>query len=474
MKKILFFSHNQYRDNSPDTVIAQELRKLGNLVWFNTFLQEDGEKVCHIKPDIVVLPEIRVEFAEEFAKQCGYYGIKVVVKMCEFGISEESLPHISDRYKEAIFGRLPLNNIVDRFLAWGPKMREMMIEHMKLDPYKVVSCGAYQFGHYFLPPPPVTMKSGKKKTILFAGGFPYADRNKEYCMPEADASDLSFQTKLVEKDQFHRGKLLDFLPVFAKRYSDDWEILVKPHPGERAEIYQAVLKRFPIKVLDNVCGFASLQGVDFLVHSGSTMGFEAHLKNIPSINIFNNCEDVVVSRVSPNCDTAKDFFRTFNAINKKPLSSTAPADIINKLRGYYGDWDSSACRRTAVAIDNVQIGPTRIPDAWARPTEPKYMTDGVAVRVETWHCSGCRNSYFLVDKIREMVKCPYCGVANVKIQPNPEAKNEQVQKMRNAGHEARPDVERAGSVSSVRKARPKAGCRLGRKTTGALPSVSGS
>jgi surface carbohydrate biosynthesis protein len=454
MKKILYFSHNPFRDASPDGILAHELRLLGNHVWLNTFLQNDAEKVCHIKPDIVVLPEIRVEYAKEFARQCGQYGIKVVVKMCEFGISEESLPNISEAYKEAIFGRFPVDHLVDKFLAWGPEMKRMMVEQMGITPDKIDVCGAFQFGHYFVPAPPVSMKTGKKKTILFAAGFPYADRNKEFCMPEADATDSKFQSKLVEKDQYARGRFLDTILKFAKKHSDKWEILVKPHPGEKQTPYDAVFRRQPVRVLNQVCGRASLEGVDFLVHSGSTMGYEAHLLNIPSINLYNNCEDVVVSKVSPNCNSEAEFFRKFNAINKRPKSSAAPKDIIEKLRGYYGACDEYACRRAAVAIDKLPVGPTLVPDEWQHPKEAKYLTDGVILGIESWFCAGCRNTYFVANKHREMVKCPFCGIANVKT-VKPETKNEEMQKVCNAGHPTGSNPERGRCVSSVRKARKK-------------------
>jgi len=416
-KKILILSHNPARDYTSDSILALELRARGHVVWLNHFLKDDGLRITIIKPDIVIIPEVRCEYSIKLAEQCKKYGIQVVVKMCEFGITEESLGSIHPDYKTAIFGRFPVNHCIDLFLAWGPKMKTMMLEHMKLESDKVVVCGAFQFDQYFLPPPPVSLRTGTKKAILFAGGFAYADRNKEFCMPEADP-ESKLHSMFVEKDQNNRSRWLDMISKFVGRYGNEWEIYIKPHPGERPEPYTAVLRGLPVKFMQPTTGFFAIQKADFLIHAGSTMGYEAHLKNIPSINYANNCDDAIVSSISPKCETEDSLFKTFDDINSRTTPrSTAPVEILNTLTEYYGIVDGNGNKRAAEAINNLPDNVTNIFDEWVHPKEPNYITPNVFPQIENWRCDGCKNGYYVVGEPREMVKCPFCGIANVKIMP---------------------------------------------------------
>jgi surface carbohydrate biosynthesis protein len=464
MKKILVLSNNAARDYGPDSIFKIELEKLGHFVWHDHFLRDDGKKVMYIKPDIVVVPEIRVEYTDWFAKQCRHYGIKVVVKMCEFGCSEEALQSIHPEYKKAIFGRFNVNESADLFISWGPKMKEMMVEHMGIDSEKIFEAGGFQFDPYYLPKPTVNMRTGERKTVLFAGGFPYADRNPEYAMPEAE-SNHEIQSYFVNKDATMRGKFLNLIRSFCDRYKSKYEVFYKPHPGERNECWNSVLKNTGAKSVANLTGFMSMQDTDFLVHSGSTMGFEAHLMGIPSINVFNNCEDPFIAKSSPLCHSEQEFFNLFRQLSRKrKWVSACPTETKKAADAYYGSVDGYGNRRAAVAVDALEVGKTTFPDNWVYPTEWKYPTPGVIQLVEVWTCDGCKNRYHLDGSLRrEMVKCPYCGIANVKINPEVPNGTEQMQEVRDAGHPSGPDVQQSGSVLGVRKTRPAKKRKLGPK-----------
>jgi surface carbohydrate biosynthesis protein len=411
MKKILYFSHNPARDFTSDSILIAKLKERGYMTWLSTFLQGDGERITIIQPDIVILPEIRCEYSKYIADKCKEFGVQVVVKMCEFGISEESLPNISEHYKTAIFGRFPVNDCVDRFLAWGPRMKDMMVEHNRIDPAKIAVCGGFQFDQYFLPEYP--MEEKKKKIMLLVAGFAYADRNKDYSIPEADVGS-PLHKYMVEKDQKGRGKWLEAIPKIVAKYGDEYRIRVKIHPGEKPEPYQVHLRGVEADLVMDMPGFVACQQADIVIHAGSTMGYEAHLRDIPHFNFCNNCEDVIVSKVSPNFDT---FEGLVEAIDTCDLTkSNADPTIIEQLETeYYGTVDGKGCDRMADAIDTLPANTPDIPKVWPYQKEWLYPEPGMMPKVEQWHCSGCKNCYYMEQSNREMVKCPFCGIANVKI-----------------------------------------------------------
>ena len=90
MKKILLLSHIPQRDEIPDMMLARSLTSEDVCVWKYPILGDSRNAICLVKPDIIILPEIRLEFTRDLAKLCQSWGIRVVQKRCEVGISRES------------------------------------------------------------------------------------------------------------------------------------------------------------------------------------------------------------------------------------------------------------------------------------------------------------------------------------------------------------------------------------------------
>lgn len=410
-KKIIVFSHNPARDRQSDSVFVAELKKRGHFVWLAKFLDDDAKRITTIKPDIIVLPEIRNEYTLHLANQCKSFSVQVVVKMCEFGITEESLPFITPEYNQAIFGRFDLNPCVDLFLAWGPKMKWQMEQYASIQSEKIIACGGFQFDHYFLPRPEIDRVN--KKTILFAGGFPYADKNKQFAIPEA-LPDTAIQREFVEQDQQSRSRWLPVLRQFINEMPE-WNVIIKPHPGERIEPYQEYLKGVsnPFILEYNEPGFITLLKADMLVHAGSTMGYEAHLLDIPAINLHNNCLDIIVSKISPRVFNYEDLLQFVYLCDGQHTS--ANKDILELMhRDYYGTVDGKGYLRICDAIETLPDVNCNVSDEWSYPKEFKYPSIGLIEYAEQWRCDGCKNTYLVTEQNRSMVKCPYCGIANVK------------------------------------------------------------
>lgn len=416
MKKIIVFTHNIVRDPITDDCLSVELKKQGHSVFRRAFLADDKNMVLCTKPDIIVLPEIRCEYTRDYAKQCRDWGIKVVVRPCEVGISEESLETISEDYKRAIFGNWDINNCIDLMLCWGPKMADMFAKYGNIEASKITTVGGLAFDQFFLPEFPEEIQPSSKRRVLFATGFAYADRNAEYAVPEALPND-PLHRNMVAIDAKGRSEWFKVIKRFWAEHGNDWDISVKLHPGEKEEVYRTVLKD-TVSYCPNWPVVRALRHYDVVVHAGSTMAFEAHLLKKPAINLMNVCQDVIVSKISPN---ASSYEEMVDLLKKSvpsagcELKSNADQSIVDILkRDYYGTCDGKASERAANAISSMPDAETKIPDDWPKSDDMKYITDCILTCVEQWQCRGCGHNYH-VRGPREMVKCPFCGIANAKI-----------------------------------------------------------
>ncbi|KKK85518.1 hypothetical protein LCGC14_2772500, partial [marine sediment metagenome] len=392
MKKIIVYTHNPVRDSITDDCLVDALRKEGHMVWKRIYLDRDKDAAVIIKPDLVIMSEIRCEYSVDFAKQCKQWGIQVVVRPCEVGISAESIPGIKEDYRRAIFGEnWPANNCIDLMLCWGPKMKDLFAEYGGMDSEKMAAVGGIAFDPFFLPPPPQDVKRTEKKRVLFATGFAYADRNPQYSVPEARPEDEVHRV-MVETDLKARSEWFKVIKRFWSEHGNDWEIYVKVHPGERLAVYAAVLKDTVVFCPPKVPSVASLQHFDIVVHAGSTMAYEAHLAKKPAINLLNVCQDVIISKISPNVTT---FEELVEALKTTPFGqSNANETIIETLeRDYYGTADGKASERAAKEVSKLPGNKTAIPAEWPRNTEMKYMTPCILKDVEVWYCKGCGTSY---------------------------------------------------------------------------------
>lgn len=402
MKKILLLSHIPTRDDIVDNLIVEALLQV-NTVWKTSILGYIRGIILFLKPDIVIMPEIRIESTWDMAEHLHNWGVQVVQRRCEMGVTEET--ETDKELETAIFGRKPIHEFIDLDLVWGPKFARMVAEH-GTPKKKIKVIGGIGFDSYFLPSPPIERR--KKKVVLFATGFGYAERNAIYAIPEAAPGD-AIHHKLVVKDRADRENFVRLMEKFMQL--TDWECWLRQHPGEKATFYK---ERFgdKINVAPNEPPLASLVRADVVVHTGSTMAYEAHLLNKPAINFRNSSLDTLVGGISPLYSQPD---RVLAAVLTTDLTkSNADLKVIAKLnKDYYGKVDGKAHERAAKEINKLPETKTNYPKEWPKD-EPKYLTPGVLLNVETWHCGACGHQYNALPG-RETLKCPYCGIANIKI-----------------------------------------------------------
>ena len=412
MKKVLIFSHNPLRDTEPDRLLLEALEKKGFMMFFAHYLQRDRVTILSVRPDIVVLPEIRCEYTLDFARQLKAWGIQIVVRLCEVGITDPSVEKIEADYRTAIFGNWDYSDCVDLMLAWGPKTKGLQVKYGHLPEEKIVAVGGLGFDPYFAARPLSPMiKPDYKKIVLFATGFAYADRNPEYSIPEAKP-EHDIHKRVVERDIAGRKIWLEGMEKFHARFGNNWNMAVRVHGGEREETYLEAMKG-KLMAIPALSTCLALQGVDAVIHCGSTLAFEAHLCNLPALNFANITPDALVAAISPQCPTIEDLLEDFAALDLKK-SNADPWAVAELKHKWFGPVDGKVAERAADAIAALPDAKALIPNTWPpAPEEAKYLTPGVTLTGFQWQCAACQKMSFTAAG-REMIKCPWCGIACVK------------------------------------------------------------
>jgi len=415
-KKILLLSHVITRDTLIDDIIINELKSRGYLVWKCGVTGGIKKTITTVKPDIVIMPELRCEFTVEVAKFLHEWGAQVVIRRCEMGHSEESTFH--PQFEDALFGNYPeIYDYIQYDMVWGPKFKRMLSERFKqpLKKFKVIGA---PFDDYFLKRPSdeeIKKRTPGKKSILFLTGFGYADINPIYAIPEAlDGQEI--HGRMVKFHREVRSKFIQMMRLVMAAVGDEADYLLRLHPGDREGIYRDtfgddlgyVSAEFPIQ---------SLMRADVVIHSGSTMGYEAHMENVPALNFGNFLLDKVVGQIHPiiNCP-----YELCKALGKIEFGkSNAIKENVEFLeKNYYGPLDGKMHKRIADVIDLLSENETNIPNDWPSSKEPKFKSTGVMPIIEAWVCSECGSQFGLLPG-RGMAKCPYCGIAVIKMVTGP-------------------------------------------------------
>ncbi len=404
MKKIIVFSHIPTRDDAGDSVLVAELNGPA-MAWKFSVLSHIRNAILTIKPDVVVMPEMRCEYTRDVARQLHEWGVVVVQKRCEMGITAES--EIDEPTHNAIFGNWPVGEYIDLDLVWGPKFAEMVAANTNIPESKIKVVGSLGFDQYFIPPPPVPLPDGK--TVMFAGGFGYADRQAIYAIPEIEPGDPSHITS-VANDRNYRHHFIELIKAFRDRFPD-WRVLVRPHGGEGAVAYKQALGE-DTEFIANGATVAAITGVNTIVHTGSTMAYEAHLMNKPTFNFRNTSLDKLVGAIAPTYHEIDALLDAFAGVDVD--RSNADLDVVAHLeRDYYGQPDGKATERAAAAILSLPDKKAAYPAKWP-VDEVKYLTKGAYVDIAKWFCGVCMNVWY-GDKSRDLLKCPYCGMPCINL-----------------------------------------------------------
>ena len=413
--KIAILTLTRQRDKFIDNMLADELREYGHEVVVRNYIQAGRETILYDKPDCVIHPMPGGQYKYDFIKQCKDWGIKVIVRRGEAGMGWRQFKSIDDDGRRLMLGNWDYSPYVDLELTWGQEFTDIIAEEGHMPAEKLKACGAFAFDPYFQKQPP---RKQKPKTILFATGFSTADCRSEYCecgLPE----ESDYHERIYKIHRAARDRWIDSICELVKWYKDDWRFELKVRPGEMAEEYRA---RLPIEVKIHPVGAASsevLQGVDVLIHSGSTMAIEAYLLKIACFNYCNVNPDPLLAEVSPILNDHKSLEWSISQVI--PGMTTINEGPYEEIKSHlYGKVDGKACLRAAMFIDEylgMSEALTDIPNVWPKTTA--YHEDKVNVKLSktkgfvSWLCPCCRETYY-VKKNVDSAKCPYCSMGIAK------------------------------------------------------------
>ena len=399
--KLMLLSHLPVRDELPDTLFAHSLASEDVLVWKYPILADCRSAICLIKPDIVIVPEVRLEFTRDLVKNLKEWGVKVVQKRCEMGISSDT--KAKNDLKNCILGNVEWWPYIDIDLVWGQDFANMLIKYgVPEDKIKVI--GSINIDPYFVAQPSRTEHNQKR--ILFAGGFGYADSNPLYAAPEAKPGE-KIHIDLVKNDRENRVIFQTMMGEIMKKFPQ-YEYGIRGHPGEIATEY---LQVYPtLKNIEGCITPLAIEWADIIIHTGSTMAFESHLLNKPTFNFKNTSMDKVIGQIAPIANNIEELVKYLESVELG--KSNANLKIIERLEQYYGPIDGKACERAKKVIMETPIRKTNIPNEWPKD-EIKYPNDGVYTNLFEWNCNTCKNK-FHAQASRTQIKCPYCGIANVQ------------------------------------------------------------
>lgn len=413
--KILILTLTGQRDKLIDNMIGDELRKFGHEVYVHNYINAGKQSVPYIKPDVVVHPFPGGKFKMDFIKQCHEWGCKVVIRRGEAGVSREIFDAMDEDRQTLIIGNWDYSPYTDIELVWGEEFKKLLYEVYGWMPNgKVKACGAFAFDPYFLPTCKRNDNYGGKKTILFATGFSTADCRVEYCecgLPE----DSKFHKEIYELHRRGRDLWIETIKELHKWFSDEFDFELKVRPGEMTGEYIEKLSGI-VKIHPQVSPSSEvLKGVDFLVHTGSTMAIEAHLLGIPSVNFFNVNPDKLLASVSPIANDYKELEWILRQTSTQ--QSNINERVLFQLEEHlYGKIDGLACQRAAQSIHfefKDGVIETNIPDKW--PAIPMYHEDKETVHLEkqdgdiSWLCPCCKERFYAGKDIK-LAKCPYDGL----------------------------------------------------------------
>lgn len=395
--RILICVQSEPRDGLIDLKIKEELEKLGHEVKTCNFVLNGRKEVIKFKPHVIIMPEARCEYSRDYNEQVRYMKIRTVVRRTEAGFTKDNPS--SEQHKRFCVGNWPYE--VDLEIVWSEEFADIL--RNKYHKENVIACGGAIFDVYFPRP---ERKKHKKKVVLFATIWDYADRRPYYCVPELPIGD-KIQEENYYKCRQGRDVWIKEIKRVCKDYPD-WHVVVKVHPAEHPTEYVQKLGKMA-EVLNSPKAVDTLSNSDLLVHAGSTMAVEAHLMGIPAIQ-FCDLEETLMSKVSPHVRRVE--------LDKIDLSkSNANVKVIEELeKRVFGTIDGKGCQRIAEAVNKLEPREIDVPDKWPE-IDRSYETPGV-FRECDWdkgaldaaQCVGCKNIVF-VKKYITLFKCPYCSLA---------------------------------------------------------------
>lgn len=374
-KRILLFVMRKQRDLFIDLILRYWLEYLGHEVHMRPIGDAAENSILELLPDMIIWGGPTTRRKVELARFARQRNILSVVRREEVGYSYEIWAKRTATEREWWLGHWNYSPFVELELFQHPDCAAITSAEGHMTPDLSGAVGSLVMDPYNLPnlqkwlPPKEEMcrKLGidpNKKNMILATRWTYADRDPKTAIPEAltkegrAANEIPEVKKRIDMCLQGRKDWLELIKLLHGRFGDEWNIILKVHPGEKPDEYKNFIAARNLNTPVILDGYMVeiLPHMDLLLHCASTTSMEAHYLGIPAFGYKDPDPNALpISRLTPLCDS---FEELATAIDNVELGrSNADMDVLSMMeKEFYGVIDGKACWRAAKKIDSLARG----------------------------------------------------------------------------------------------------------------------
>lgn len=406
MSKILILTASPVRDLIVDTLLSEELTKLGHEVSIRPCLREGRAAIIECQPDVVVVPPIRNPYSRDLVETIKHFGMGIVSRHTEPSCDWRDFNKLPPEKKHEILGQYPY--YVDAELVWSKDEMEILAKRPGAK-FPVYSCGAFTADAYLRPKLIEAHRNKdkfclkwkldpKKKILLITSPWGFAD----------SAPDLHIEPlDIAKKDTEGRDRHFEMVRYLIKKgIQKKWNVIVTVHPGVVQEPYKQLCAELKLPLDAETPSFELKVHADGIIHAGSTMAIGAHILGIPAWQFGDvNAKDSEswwgdpesdISKVSPHFTKPEELFKD---IMKTKAATNANLDVIKSLeKGRFGIMDGKATVRAAGVISKIK---GKFALRWPKSTRDySQLTIRQTPRhvITQMHCAICKEEFVIVNE----------------------------------------------------------------------------
>jgi hypothetical protein len=407
MSKILILTASPVRDLIVDTILAEELQKMGHETSIRPCLREGRDAVMEFMPDVIVVPPIRNPYSRDLVETIKHFGMGIVSRHTEPSCDWKDFNKMPQNRRHDILGQY--GYFVDAEIVWSKDEAEILSTTRPGAKFPIFACGAFTVDAYKRQD--IIEKHRNKEEFCIKHNLDPGKKNLLITSPWgfADtAPDLHIdQLDDAKKDIEGRGRHFEMIRYLVTRnIQKNWNVIVTIHPGVFQEPYRKLCDELQIPLDTETNSFDLKVNVDGIIHAGSTMSIGAHFLGIPAWQYGDmNAKDSDswwgdpesdISKVSPYFKKPSDLY---NAIIKSEPGSNANMESIKALEnGRYGAMDGKATKRAADVISKTK---GKFAFRWPKSTRDYSqlrIRQNEAQVLTRMNCAICKESFIIINE----------------------------------------------------------------------------
>jgi len=328
-RNIVLLVDNKQRDLLAVTLIAHHLRELGVQCHLEPLESYRGALAAY-RPDMIVFNHLTASHLARYSRRLADMGVLTTV------LTNEGITYERDLLR-FIVGSHHGDAHIDHFLCWNGEMKSAMEEINAFPGTSKDTVGIPRFDFYRRPWSRLFEEErtpGARPRVLVCTNFAFADYRDVPSAAEVFFASLkdrlpifkNYQA-LIEVHYQNRLRVFPFLDELAR--AQKWEVIVRPHPYEKADVYRQWLEGLPERHRDgvrldkesNITGLILNTDVQVSCETCTT-AMEGWIAGKPSIELTFARHPVFFheehARQQPLCDRASDLVAQVEAALARP------------------------------------------------------------------------------------------------------------------------------------------------------------